>query len=111
MAGGDRVVSRQAHRGNISLPGQIERGAVQSRQGGQETDPRITGEFLLTLGFVSEEDLARAVAEAGGLEYVSLTEDLVDPATIPLLGEKALGKYAALDVSWSAMATSSYLTW
>lgn len=55
--------------------------------------------------------MARAVAEAGGLEYVSLTEDLVDPATIPLLGEKALGKYAALDVSWSAMATSSYLSW
>ena len=55
--------------------------------------------------------MARAVAEAGGLEYVSLTEDLVDPATIPLLGEKALGKDAALDVFWSAMAASSYLTW
>ena len=63
------------------------------------------------MGFLSEEDLARAVAKAGGLEYVSLTEDLVDPATIPLLGEKALGKDAALDVFWSAMAASSYLTW
>jgi type IV pilus assembly protein PilB len=36
------------------------------------------------------------VAEAGGLEYMSLTEGVVDPAAIPLLGEKALRKYAAL---------------
>ena len=63
----------------------------------KRTDPRRKiGEILLSLGFVSEEDLARAVAEAGGLEYVSLTEGLVDPTTIPLLGEKALRKYAAL---------------
>ena len=63
----------------------------------KRTDPRRKiGEILLSLGFVSEEDLARAVAEAGGLEYVSLTEGVVDPAAIPLLGEKALRKYAAL---------------
>ena len=62
----------------------------------KRTDPRRIGEILLSSGFVSEEDLARAVAQAGGLEYVSLSEDLVDPATIPLLGEKALRKYAAL---------------
>ena len=62
----------------------------------KRSDPRRIGEILLSLGFVSEEDLARAVAEAGGLEYVSLTEDLVDPAAIPLLGEEALRKYAAL---------------
>lgn len=62
----------------------------------KRTDPRRIGEILLSWGFVSEEDLARAVAEAGGLQYVSLTEDLVDPAAIPLLGEKALRKYLAL---------------
>ena len=44
------------------------------------------GEILLNLGFVSEEDLARAVAEADELEYASLTEDFVDPATVALLG-------------------------
>jgi type IV pilus assembly protein PilB len=51
---------------------------------------------LLSLRFVSEEDLARAVAEADGLEYASLTEDFVDPATVALLGEKALREYASL---------------
>ncbi|MCA1715860.1 MAG: hypothetical protein LC781_03030 [Actinobacteria bacterium] len=79
----------------------VSRGKMSEEQlrAGQEakrTDPRRLGEILLSLGFVSEEDLARAVAEAGGLEYVVLTEDSVDPAAIPLLGEKALRKYAAL---------------
>ena len=41
---------------------------------------------MLYLRFVLEEDLARGVAEAGGLEYASLTEDFVDPATVALLG-------------------------
>ena len=66
----------------------------------KKTDPTRIGEILLSLGFVSEEDLARAVAEAGGLEYMALTEDSVDPATIPLLGEKALRKYAALPLKF-----------
>jgi type IV pilus assembly protein PilB len=60
------------------------------------TEHRRIGEILLSLGFVSEEDLARAVAKAGGLEYVALTEDSVDPTAIPLLEEEALRKYAAL---------------
>jgi type IV pilus assembly protein PilB len=62
----------------------------------KRTEHRRIGEILLSLGFVSEEDLARAVAEVGGLEYVALTEDSVDPTAIPLLDEKALRKYAAL---------------
>ena len=41
---------------------------------------------MLSLRFVSKEDLARGVAEADGREYASLTEDFVDPATVPLLG-------------------------
>ena len=49
----------------------------------KRTDPRRIGEILLSLGFVSEEDLARAMAEAAGLEYVSLTEDLVSCGAYP----------------------------
>ena len=41
---------------------------------------------MLYLRFVSEEGLAWVVAEAGGLEYASLAEDFVSPATVPLLG-------------------------
>jgi type IV pilus assembly protein PilB len=71
---------------------QLRTGLVAKR-----TDHRRIGEILLSLGFVSEEDLARAVAEACGLEYVALTEDSVDSTAIPLLGErKTLRKYAAL---------------
>ena len=62
----------------------------------KKKDPRRIGEILLSLNFVSERDLARAMAEAAGLEYAALTEKLVDPKAVPLLGEKALRKYAAL---------------
>lgn len=62
----------------------------------KESKPRRLGGSLFSLGFVSEENLARAVAEACGLEYVTLTEGMVDPAAVPLLGEKALRRYMAL---------------
>ncbi|QIN77955.1 type II secretion system protein GspE [Rubrobacter marinus] len=47
-------------------------------------------------GLVSEEDVAKAVAAAGGFEYVKLREGLVDPAALRILGEKVLRRYAAL---------------
>ncbi len=62
----------------------------------EKNDPRQLGEILLSSGFVSGEDLARAIAEAGGFEYVTLAESRVDPSAVSLLNEKALRKYAAL---------------
>jgi type IV pilus assembly protein PilB len=96
MARGQGVVSRQAHREILVSRGKLSEEQFRVVLEAKRTDSRMIGEILLSLGFVSEEDLARAVAEAGGLEYVSLTEDLVDPAAVSLLGEKALRKYAAL---------------
>lgn len=87
---GRRIGEILVSRGKLSEE-QLRAGLEAERAG-----PRRLDDILLSLGFVSEEDMARAVAEAGGLEYVALTEDSVDPAAIPLLGEQALRKYAAL---------------
>ncbi len=62
----------------------------------EKSERRRLGEILLSRELVSGEDLARAVAGATGFEYVSLSEDLIDPAAIPLLGEKVLRKHGAL---------------
>jgi type IV pilus assembly protein PilB len=59
-------------------------------------DHRRLGDILLSRKLVSGEDLARAVAEATGFEYVSLSESSVDPTAVSLLGEKVLRKYRAL---------------
>ena len=59
-------------------------------------DHRRLGDTLLSRNLVSGEDLARAVAEATGFEYVSLSESSVDPTAVSLLGEKVLRKYRAL---------------
>ena len=76
--------------------GKLTREQLQEALDPEKNGHKRLGEVLISRNLVSEDDLARAVAEAAGLEYVSLTEDLVDLATIPLLGEKALRKYAAL---------------
>lgn len=93
----EKESSPGVHIGEILMSwGKLSEEQLRAGLEAKRTDPRRIGEILLSLGFVSEEDLARAVAEAGGLEYVALTEDSVDPAALPLLGEKALRKYAAL---------------
>jgi len=93
----ERESSPGVHIGEILVSrGKLSEEQLRAGLEAKRTDPRRIGEILLSLGFVSEEDLARAGAEACGLEYVALTEDSVDPAAIPLLGEKALRKYAAL---------------
>ena len=53
-------------------------------------------EALVLGGLVSEDDAARALAAAGGFEYVDLRESLMDPAALPILGEKVLRRHAAL---------------
>lgn len=53
-------------------------------------------EALLSQNLVSGEDLARAVAEVVGFEYVTLHEALLDPAALDLVDEKILRKHGAL---------------
>lgn len=78
------------------LVGQGKLGAGDLRVVAEARGGGSIREALVLGGFVSEEDAARALAAAGGFEYVDLRESLVDPAALPTLSEKVLRKHAAL---------------
>ncbi len=73
VAGGEGVVSGRIGEILVSR-GKLSEEQLRAGQEAKKTDPRRLGEILLSLGFISEEDL-------------------VDPAAILLLSEKALCKY------------------
>jgi hypothetical protein len=81
---------------SLVLRGKLTREQLQAALEIKENDPQRLGEILLSQKLVSGEDLAQAVAEATGFEYVSLTEGSVDPAAVSILSEKVLRKHMAL---------------
>ena len=76
--------------------GKLTREQLRAALDLEKNDHRRLGGILLSKNLVSGEDLARAVAEATGFEYVSLSEGSVDPAALDLVDEKALRKHGAL---------------
>ena len=76
----------------LVLPRKITQEQLRATLEIKKTDPRRLGEILLSQNLVSGEDLAQAVAEATGFEYVPLFEGSVDTAAVSLLGEKVLRK-------------------
>jgi type IV pilus assembly protein PilB len=62
----------------------------------QHDDPRDLGKILISLGFVSGEDVARAQARRLRLRYVELTEKDVDKGALGLVPENLLRKHRAL---------------
>jgi len=64
---------------------QVEAGLVRQR----ETGRRI-GECLVELGFVSEEDIAWALARQLGISYVDVGADTLDPALVKSFPEGML---------------------
>ncbi|MBA2715283.1 MAG: Flp pilus assembly complex ATPase component TadA, partial [Rubrobacteraceae bacterium] len=54
------------------------------------------GKVLLTLGYVGQSDLARAIAVRLGLEFVELNLDDVDPEAAGLVDKKLLRRYGML---------------
>ena len=91
----DRRVAQSRGVGEI-LVGQGKLGTEELRAVAETRGSGSIREALVLAGLVSEEDVARALAAAGGFEYVELRESLVDPAALPTLGEKTLRKHAAL---------------
>ena len=81
---------------SLVLRGKLTREQLRAALEIKENDPQRLGEILLSQKLVSGEDLAQAVAEATGFEYVSLTEGSVDPAAVSILSEKVLRKHMAL---------------
>jgi type IV pilus assembly protein PilB len=62
----------------------------------QKRNPMELGQVLVSLGFISEADLAQAQARRLNLDYVELTEANVDPEAVSLVPEKLLRKHGAL---------------
>ncbi len=81
---------------SLVLRGKLTREQLRAALETKENDLQGLGEILLSQKLVSGEDLAQAVAEATGFEYVSLTEGSVDPAAVSILSEKVLRKHMAL---------------
>ena len=79
--------------------GKITREQLQMALTMQRDDPRKLGEILFSLGFVTAEDLAAALAKHLKLDYVVISElppDAVDEGVLGMLEEATLRKYKAL---------------
>jgi type IV pilus assembly protein PilB len=62
----------------------------------QRKDRREIGQILLSLGYVSKSDLARALARRLRLEYTELTENDVDRAATSLVDQKVVRRHGVL---------------
>ncbi len=76
--------------------GRISEEQVQQALEAQKGSPAEIGKTLVSLGFISEADLAQAQAERLSLDYVELTESDVDPEAARLVPEKVLRRHGAL---------------
>ena len=83
---GDILVSE----GKIT-PEQLEEGLALQRN-----DKREIGKILLSLGYVNEADLARALAKRLRLDYVELNAKDVDRGTARLVDQKVLRRHGAI---------------
>ena len=70
---------------------QLQR-ALESQQG----NPAELGKTLVSLGYISQADLARAQAQRLNLDYVELTESDIDREAVGLVPEKLLRRHNAL---------------
>ena len=59
---------------------------------------RRLGEIVVDRGWVSEQSVARALADQAGLAYLDLADVTIDPAATELLPEKFARRYIALPV-------------
>ena len=62
----------------------------------QEDDPRQIEEIMLSLGYVSETDLAQALARRLRLEYIELTDSDVDRGLLTLIDQKVLRRHGSV---------------
>jgi type IV pilus assembly protein PilB len=63
---------------------------------------RPTGEVLVAQGVLRHDQLARAVAERFGLDYVDLSEYDVDMGAVHLIGGDAAKRYKAMPVGFTS---------
>ena len=78
--------------------GKLTEDQIQQALQAQKGAPGELGKVMVSLGFISETDLAQAQAERLNLDFAELTENAVDPGAAQLVPEKVLHKHDALPV-------------
>lgn len=78
--------------------GVISEGQLRQAREMRQSDPRDLGRIMVSLGFVSEEDVTRAQARRLRLRYVDLNERDVERSALGLVPENLLRKHRALPV-------------
>jgi type IV pilus assembly protein PilB len=76
--------------------GKLTENQLQQALEFQRNNPLELGQVLVSLGFITEADLAQARAQRLNLDYVELTEADVDPEAISLVPEQLLRRHGAL---------------
>jgi hypothetical protein len=76
--------------------GQADRAVEAARNPGQTPE-----KVLLESGAITEDELARALAERYGLDHIDLTEYAVDPSAAALLRKTAAKRYLAAPVGFA----------
>jgi type IV pilus assembly protein PilB len=99
MPGNRRIGVGSGKTGEILLSeGKITAEQLQRALDIQRTDPREIGKILLSLGYVGEVDLARALATRLRLDYIELSETDVDRSVASLIEPRLLRKYGVVPI-------------
>jgi len=80
--------------------GQVTREEMEAALREQAATGRSLGEILSELGLVSEEDLIRASAAEGGMEFVDLNEQPLDPDATKLIPEALARRHRVLALGY-----------
>ena len=104
-----RTVSADRRRGSLPKAGKawdilLSQGKISEEQlqkalEAQKNNRMDLGKTLVSLGYISEKDLAMAQAQRLRLDYVDLDEAVVDRSASALIPEKMLRKHDALPLS------------
>src|SRR5439155_8500866 len=92
-------------RGGLLTREQLEQALAEK----ERTGHRI-GEIVVERGWAQPQDVARALAEQHGLEFVDLAQAKLEPAAANLLPEKFARRYDALPVRFLDEASCSSLS-
>ncbi|MDP9437158.1 MAG: Flp pilus assembly complex ATPase component TadA [Actinomycetota bacterium] len=94
------VARIEPHGGKISdvlvSQGKVTEEQVRRALEAQKGDRRDLGKIMVSLGFVTEPDLAEAQARRLGLEYVELTDRDVDRGAVALVPERLLRRHGVM---------------
>ena len=89
----ERIGDRLINSGLIS-PDQLEFALKEQKRTGERL-----GSVLRTLNLISEDDLAKVVAESAGIEHVSIRNLSIDPEIVNIIPEAVARKYKVFPIA------------